>query len=227
MPRTGSLDTADRILDVAERLLQVRGFNGFSYADIASELHVRNASIHYHFPTKSDLGTRLIARYQAAFRDRLDAIERGRGDARWKLRQYTRLYAKVLKDRNRMCLCGMLASDFQTLPRPVREGVRAFFDENEAWLARVLEQGRTDQVLRFDGPAHLAARLVLSSLEGAMLVARSYDDVARFESVAQRVVADLGGGPPRGPRPLRHRTRNVEGPGRSRTLRASRRVIAR
>jgi TetR/AcrR family transcriptional repressor of nem operon len=35
--------TSDQVLDVAERLVQTRGFNGFSYA-------VRTASLHYHFP---------------------------------------------------------------------------------------------------------------------------------------------------------------------------------
>ena len=51
-------DTASEILDVAERLVQVRGFNGFSYADIAEALEVTKASLHYHFPTKGDLGKR-------------------------------------------------------------------------------------------------------------------------------------------------------------------------
>src|SRR5256885_1147502 len=39
----------------------------------------------------------------------------------------------------RLCLCGMLASDFATLPKPMKDGVRAFFDANEAWLTRVIE----------------------------------------------------------------------------------------
>lgn len=92
-----------------------------------------------------------------------------------------------------MCLCGMLASDFDTLPRPVRKGVREFFDENEEWLGRVLEEGRRSGRLRFTGTVQTRARLVLSALEGAMLVARSYGEVARFESVAERLIADLEG----------------------------------
>jgi len=41
--RTGQVepsDTATQILDVAERLVQVRCFNGFSYADVAVELNI-------------------------------------------------------------------------------------------------------------------------------------------------------------------------------------------
>ena len=191
MPRRDSRDTPGRILDVAERLLQVRGFNGFSYADVAAELRIRNASIHHHFPTKTDLGMQLLERYRERFGQALETIDRNGADARRKLRQYARLYADVVREKNRMCLCGMLASDLGTLPRPMRKGVKAFFDDNEKWLGRVLEEGRKSGGLRFEGPSRLHARLVLSSLEGAMLVARSYEDVSRFESVAERLFEDL------------------------------------
>lgn len=190
MPRRAT-DTADRILDLAEILVQTQGFNGFSYADIAAKLRIRNASIHYHFPSKAQLGARLIRRYHGNFREALDAIDHTSGDARRKLKLYAQLYANVLKDRNRMCLCGMLASDHHTLPKPVRDGVKDFFDDNEEWLAKVLEEGREAGELRFEGSPSVHARVLLSSLEGAMLVARSYGEVSRFESVVQRLLADL------------------------------------
>ena len=60
-------DTAVRILDVAERLVQVHGFNGFSYADIAADLQITKAALHYHFPGKAELGEALIVRYAERF----------------------------------------------------------------------------------------------------------------------------------------------------------------
>ena len=56
----GEGDTAAEILDVAERLVQVRGFNGFSYGDVASELKITTAALHYHFAGKAELGEALI-----------------------------------------------------------------------------------------------------------------------------------------------------------------------
>jgi TetR/AcrR family transcriptional repressor of nem operon len=185
-----AVDTAAQILDCAERLVQRRGFNGFSYADISTELRLRKASIHYHFATKADLARTLIARYQESFQRALGAIDEGGGDARRKLKRYVELYVEVLRD-DRMCLCGMLAADFSTLPAEVREGVTAFFNANEAWLAKVLDEGRRARVLHFEGAVALEARLLLSSLEGAMLVARSYGDPARFEAVARRLLSGL------------------------------------
>ncbi len=191
MPRgPARADTSQRILDIAERLVQTRGFNGFSYADIAAALTVTKASLHYHFPTKAELGKRLIERYEAGFLKALEEIDRTGADARDKLRRYAKIYADVLR-QNRMCLCGMLAAEYATLPKPMKEEMRHFFDENERWLVRVLEAGRVSGSLRFTGPALDVARALVGSLEGAMMIARSYGEVARLETVAERLIAEL------------------------------------
>jgi TetR/AcrR family transcriptional repressor of nem operon len=187
---TASADTSQRILDVAERLVQTRGFNGFSYADIAAALGITKASLHYHFPTKADLGRRLIERYESRFLEALAAIDRSGVDAREKLRRYATIYVDVLR-ANRMCLCGMLASDYATLAKPIKDGVKHFFDRNEAWLTAVLESGRKAGTLRFAGPPAVVAQSLVGSLEGAMMLARSYGEVARFEAVAERLIAEL------------------------------------
>jgi TetR/AcrR family transcriptional repressor of nem operon len=183
-------DTARRALDVAERLVQTRGFNGFSYADIAESLGVTKASLHYHFPTKADLGRRLIERYETGFLETLAAIDAAHPQAGDKLRRYARIYAEVLR-ANRMCLCGMLASDHATLPKPMREKVRHFFDENERWLARVLDDGRKSGQLEFKGAPVELARMIVASLEGAMMLARSYGEASRFDAAAERLIAEL------------------------------------
>ncbi len=183
-------DTPQRALDVAERLVQTRGFNGFSYADIAEALGVTKASLHYHFPSKADLGQRLIERYEAAFLQTLAEIDQAQPGAAQKLRRYATIYADVLR-ANRMCLCGMLASDYATLPKPMRERVRHFFDANERWLARVLEEGRKAGQLAFKGAPVELARMIVASLEGAMLLARSYGEPPRFDAAAERVIAEL------------------------------------
>ena len=183
-------DTPQRILDVAERLVQTRGFNGFSYAGIAEALDVTKASLHYHFPSKAELGKRLIERYEEAFLGLLKAIDATGAGARDKLRRYARIYADVLRD-NRMCLCGMLASDYATLPKPMKEEVKHFFDENEQWLAAVLEQGRKSGSLEFKGSALELARVIVGSLEGAMMLARSYGDASRFDTAAERLIGSL------------------------------------
>ena len=183
-------DTPQRILDIAEKLVQTRGFNGFSYADIAQAMKVTKASLHYHFPAKADLGARLIERYERNFLAALKGIDGQGRDARDKLRKYAAIYEEVLRD-NRMCLCGMLAAEFGTLPKPMREDMRHFFDENERWLVGVLEQGRKEKTIKFSGPASEVAQAIIGSLEGALMIARSYADVARFAAAKERILKDL------------------------------------
>jgi TetR/AcrR family transcriptional repressor of nem operon len=188
--RDSRTDTSDRILDIAEQLAQTRGFNGFSYADIASELRITKASLHYHFPTKAELGNRLIERYSEVFASALEAIDESGADAREKLRAYVEIYSRVLRN-DRLCLCGMLAADYVTLPEPMKSAITRFFETNERWLAAVLSQGRASGALHFAGDPLEMARLLVGSLEGAMLVARSFGEITRFHSIADRLQSDL------------------------------------
>ena len=185
-----SSSTASRVLDAAERLVQVRGFNGFSYADIAAELQITKASLHYHFATKADLGEALINRYSTRFFEALAEVDAVGAAAPAKLAAYAKLYADVLSEQ-RMCLCGMLAAEYPTLPQPMQAAVVGFFDHNERWLEAVLEQGRDEGSLAFTGPAAGTARMVVGGLEGAMLVTRPYGGAARFQVAAASLLASL------------------------------------
>jgi TetR/AcrR family transcriptional repressor of nem operon len=90
-----------------------------------------------------------------------------------------------------MCLCGMLAAEYQTLPKPMRSAVVSFFDDQEAWLVGVLEQGLEEGTLRFSGPTSEAAQMIVGGLEGAMLVTRPYGDPARFRAAADHLLASF------------------------------------
>lgn len=207
--------TAAQILDVAERLAQTRGFNGFSYADIAAELGITKASLHYHYASKADLGRALIDRYTASFGQALAAIAASGDAAPLQLERYAAIYAQVL-EAGRICLCGMLAAEYTTLPAPMQDAIRAFFDANEQWLSAVLDAGRETGSLSFDGEPRDAARSLTAGLEGAMLLTRPYADHARFVEAAARLLRDLVT-PPAGAA-----SRRTSGPARGATARTSR-----
>jgi TetR/AcrR family transcriptional repressor of nem operon len=183
-------ETREAILDIAERLVQSRGFNGFSYADVATEIGITKAALHYHFPGKAELGEALITRYATRFGQALDGIDASDEPASAKLQDYADLYLSVLRDE-RMCLCGMLAAEYSTLPDRMQRTVVRFFDDNYAWLGRVLETGRVEGSLDFTGTTEAAAQMIVGTLEGAMLVTRPYADTARFESVARLLIAEF------------------------------------
>ena len=183
-------DTSTRILEVAEELVQIRGYNGFSYADISERLEVTRASVHYHFPSKAALGQALIARYSVAFLAELDRIAGSKTTAVSKLAAYIDVYAGV-QVSGRMCLCGMLAAELPTLPDPMQLAVQSFFTSNQRWVADVLAQGETDGTLRSAGPFEDNAAVIISTLEGAMLISRPDHSADRFTHVAAQLLTLL------------------------------------
>jgi TetR/AcrR family transcriptional repressor of nem operon len=204
---TSRTRAASAILDVAERFAQTRGYNGFSYADIAAELGVTKASLHYHFPSKAELGRALVERYRDQFGMALDAIDQRTDEPQTKLKQYVGLYNSVLNNQ-RMCLCGMLAAEYATLPAAMQHALTLFFDANERWLTAVLISGLRNGSFTFREPASERARLLLGALEGAMLVARSYGKPGHFELTASYLLADLH----QGGRSERRKTTGVRRP---------------
>jgi TetR/AcrR family transcriptional repressor of nem operon len=183
--------TASEILDIAERLVQSRGFNGFSYADVSAELGITKAALHYHFPGKAELGESLITRYTVRFADALTAIDAADMSAPEKLLAYCDIYRRTL-EAQRMCLCGMLAAEYNTLGQPMRDAITKFFDHNRAWLAALLASGRKAGSFRFAGPEVQAAQTIIAALEGAMLVAPAYQGTAVLDAVINRLLADFG-----------------------------------
>ena len=188
---TGS-ETADRILDAAEELVQTRGLNAMSYADIAERVGIRKASLHYHYPAKADLVRALIERYSARFFDALAVLEAETANPSDRLRGYADVYAAVLA-RGRMCLCGMLASDYQTLSVEAQSDVGRFFERNVDWVEGVVAEAvRTGRAPAGTDP-RAAAETVVAGLEGAMLVSRPLPGTERFRAIANALVVSATG----------------------------------
>ena len=155
------------------------------------------ASLHYHFKVKQGRtqGTKLIARYNSRFGQALAGIDAAAVTPADKLRAYCEIYTAVLAQR-RMCLCGMLAAEYDTLPDPMREGVNAFFDQNQSWLAGLLDDAASTRSLTFSGTSREAARRIIATLEGGMLISRPCHDTDLLEGITDRLVAEhTHGGP--------------------------------
>jgi len=186
-------DTRNELLDRGQALAQRHGYNGFSFSDLAVEIGIKTASIHYHFPTKADLGKALMARYRERFMARLAIIDLEQSDARRKLEQFAGLFEETLAAGGKLCLCGMLASEYETLPDLVRVEVRAFFDACELWLVNVLKQGRAAKLFNFAGSGMETAQMLLSSLEGAMVTARTFGDMRRLTNARHWLLDAIAG----------------------------------
>ena len=178
MPKT---DTVTELLDAAQQMVQERGFNAFSYKDLAAAVGIRTASIHYHFPSKADLGKALMQRYLTQLEEQLAQIDRRSRTDRARLKNFIETY-RGAESAEVLCLCGSLAADVETLRADVGELVDAYLTRSEAWVLEKLEHGaRSGELDPRGGRADLAAALI-ASLQGGLLVSR-----ARRQAVLDRV----------------------------------------
>lgn len=187
----GKPDTRKLILDTAEDLLQQRGFSAFSYHDIADQLGVKNAAIHYHFPSKNDLGVALVQRYRDRFR-RWFAEQNAPSASAWdKLEWYLGMTCKYVEQDFKICPGGVLETGFKVLPEEMQVETQALVREALAWFAEVLKEGRERGEMTFSGNPEDKAVLLLGALQGALQIARALGRGA-FDQAMTQIRRELG-----------------------------------
>lgn len=169
----------DKILQAAERRVRCVGFSEMSFRDLASDVGIKSASVHYHFPTKADLGEALVARYAERFKAELEMIDTD--NLRTALDAYVALYSRALVLNESICLCAIMGAEAIGLPDNVNARTTAFFEMNLVWLAAMM---------RAHGDSHAEgnANLILAALEGGMIVASASKNRTIFEEVAKNTL---------------------------------------
>ncbi len=183
-------NTKRTILNLAESLLQDKGFNGFSYAHISSDLGVKNAAIHYHYPTKEILVCAVIERYRDRFKLWINNSRVKDLAPEKKLDWFFSIYSDFRADNGKVCLVGSLEAEFNSIPGAVQEEVQAMHKELLAWLQGMLKEGRDAGVFNFSGEPANKAALILSSLQGALQMARALGS-KKFRDVIEQHKLDL------------------------------------
>lgn len=184
------MDMKEHILDIAQRLIQQRGVNGFSYADIAREIGISKASLHHHFATKTDLVSRLMDRYTDQLAAYLAQVDRTASSALDKLRAYCDLYRSSL-DTQRICMGGMLSAEAITLDERIHPQLVRFFELQRLWLTDVLENGRAQGQLSAHGAADQDACTVIAALQGALVMSRAAGTAQFFDQTTEGLLHRL------------------------------------
>jgi len=182
-----STDTQSKLLDAAQSLIQNRGYNAFSYKDLAEEIGIRTASIHYHYPTKPDLGIGLMKRYIAALECSLSEISQRKQSNRAKLSAFIDMYSTT-ESYGAICLCGSLASDQASLPESLQEVVAEYLLKTERWVTKVIAKGIKDGEFKYSGRPVDVARSLVSGLQGGLILSRASATSSPMISTVQRVL---------------------------------------
>lgn len=172
-------ETKERIMEAARLTVQDLGYSGLSFRELAKDVGIKSASIHYYFATKGELGGALASRYTAHYADYFDTLLTQGLDVETCMARYTDVFADTLRNGNRMCLAGILSAERNELPEEVRTEVVKFGEMNERWLSRVLalhEPAQPEAIRR-------RARAIFAAVQGAQLIAHSRGDVSVYEEI--------------------------------------------
>jgi TetR/AcrR family transcriptional regulator, transcriptional repressor for nem operon len=183
---------AAEIAACARSLIALRGYNGFSYADIAEAVGISKASVHHHFPTKAALACRVVADYRAEASAGLAALTAQVSDPAARLQAWIGFWQRCLRERTLpFCICAMLASEMPTLADEVGAQVRGHFDDLSTWLAATLAEGVGARRFKLHAAPATEALAFMAAIHGAMVSARAYDDPAVFTSISDSLLARL------------------------------------
>jgi len=175
------MDSASQILEIAERQMRKVGYNAVSFRDIASEVGIKSASLHYHFPKKEDLGVALVQNYSEKFYAHLTAKTQNESRPEKRIAGFVDIFRHELEDQRLICLCAILGAEAPSLPNSVSNEVRNFFDKNITWLTLQYD------ALGFETPAS-HAKTSLALLEGAMVISAVNDDISIFEAATKSIL---------------------------------------
>lgn len=180
-------DTRNKILDVAEDLIQRVGLNAMSYQHISEGVGIRKASIHHHFPKKDDLVDELLERCQVSYGENYTAIVQGPGTAPEKLHNLAEIFLKGLTN-NKVCLIGSISTDRNTLQDHSCRILEKSIERTVAIFSHVFQQGKEEGSLAFKGSEEEAAYGYISFLIGAQIVARCHGGASWFQKASKTMI---------------------------------------
>ncbi len=181
--------TRERFLTATAKLLQERGYRGTSLNDILSESGAPRGSLYYHFPGgKEELAreatqreVRTISEYIAtAFRECADPVEAVRAYVEG-AREHIRTGGFLLG-----CPVASLVLDSPEASSSIRDLCEEALDD---WQA-LIRDGLTVSGISVERADSLAI-LILTSVEGALILARSRRDPKPLDTVAEELAASV------------------------------------
>ncbi|EAR11126.1 TetR/AcrR family transcriptional regulator [Reinekea blandensis] len=182
-------DTREQLEDRAEHYIRTGGFHSFSFRDLAKDLGIKSASVHYHFPTKSDLGIAVVRRYNDRFANALSDPSSPTMTTADHIRRYMMMFYTEMKQSQKMCLCAVLSVEQLTLSEDMRSAVDEFYTLNLNWLTRTFQL--TSQSQMTPTQSNQRASQVFATMQGALIGASVRQDTQYFELAARALFKDL------------------------------------
>lgn len=181
--------TREKIIELGENLIRTKGYNAFSYQDISKELGVKNAAIHYYFPSKENLGTSIVKTNIQRFEEMVDNMHSRGFDELQQLDTFIKIYMKSHREQ-KLCLVGSLGPDLNTLNNSTKSELIKMTEIILNWLTNILATGKTKNIFKFNEDPHHRATVIFSSLVASLQLARIIDKLD-YKSICQTIIEDI------------------------------------
>ena len=181
--------TREKILELGEDLIRCKGYNAFSYQDISSELGIKNAAVHYYFPSKENLGTSIVKTNILRFEEMVDNMSSRKFNELQQLEAFVKIYIKSNRERKK-CLVGSLGPDYNTLNESTKAELKRMTELILKWLTDLLENGRNQNLFAFSDTSASKAFTIFSSLVASLQLFDIVENID-YRAYCQSVLDDL------------------------------------
>jgi len=181
------MDTRTEIIRLGDSLIREKGYNAFSFADISKQLNIRNASVHYHFPTKTALGLAIVQEHYNRLAQLKTKTENK--DPIEKLNAFLNIYS-VAKSENKICIVGSLATDFYTVEPEIQEELKKLADNILKWVIEILKEGKNKSHFRFSTSERTKALMIITNMLAAVQLTR-LTNKQDFKEIKESIINDL------------------------------------
>jgi len=181
------LDTRTEIIQIGDSLIRKRGYNAFSFSDISKHLNIKNASVHYHFPTKTALGLAIIQEHIGGL-EQLKSKTANKGPLE-KLNAFLSMYSAA-KSENKVCIVGSMATDFYTVDPEIQDELKKLTKSILNWITEILQEGKSNGVFHFSINGRTKALLIITTMLASVQLTR-LTKKQDFQQIKKSIIEDL------------------------------------
>lgn len=174
-----------RLVRTAGELFRRQGYHGTGLSQVLAESGAPRGSLYFHFPNgKQQLAVEAVTQAGAAVGEGIEFLLRSSDDVGEAIGRVVDYLAADLHDSDyeHGCPVGTVALDTASASEPVRLACDEIFDQWLGYIERGLERAGWSRP-----DAAEQALLVLSAIEGALLLARARRDIAPLRAVGRRL----------------------------------------
>ena len=181
------MTTKETIIEAADQLIRSNGYNAFSFKDISNKIGIKTASIHYHFPTKSDLGVATIKEHTEQFEQLKSGLSNK--SPLVKLKGFLSVYSKI-KSEDKVCIVGSLATDLNTVDDIIKNELKIFAELVLNWVTEILIEGKNQKIFEFQCLPRTKALMIITNILAIVQLSRLTDD-SDFNIVKETILKEL------------------------------------